>query len=559
MADPPSISILMPVFDPSPDYLRAAIKSVTQQFYPNWELCIADCSLVDPGVAAVLKRARLSDARIKVVRTDRSNALLPPVGVAMGLGGGSFIALLDHDAVLSPNALFDVAVAIAAQPAVDIIYSDEDKIDASGCRSMPYFKAGWNPELMLGQNLIGRFAVFRRALVDATGGFRAGLNGSEDYDLGLRAAAATSADRIVHIPRVLYHGRQADGGRAWTGAEPDARSSDNRRVVSEFLAQAASAGQAVASVPVWGRQIYPVPEPAPLVSVIIPTRDHADMLARVMAGLLRRTDYPSLDVIVVDNGSVEPDALALLEQFALDDRVTVLRRPGPFNYSVLNNEAVRRAKGELILLLNNDIDVIDPGWLREMVSHAVRPGIGAVGAKLLFPNETIQHGGITVGMYGLADHQYLNAPRDDPGYFNHLKLARNITAVTAACLLVRRQAFQEVGGLNEDSLPVEFNDVDLCLKLAARGYRNLWTPHAELYHLESASRGYGHSPEKAVRLNRGYAYIRQQWGYMLDHDPCWSPNLSLYTNGIALAFPPRLGPQAGGLPVSAAVADPAMA
>ena len=185
----------------------------------------------------------------------------------------------------------------------------------------------------------------------------------------------------------------------------------------------------------------------------------------------------------------------------------MLRRPGPFNYAALNNTAVREAKGELILLLNNDIDVIDPGWLREMVSHAIRPGIGAVGAKLLFPNETIQHGGLTVGMFGTADHQYLNAPRDDDGYFGHLKLARNVMAVTAACLLVRRQAFLEVGGLNEDQLPVEFNDVDLCLKLAEKGYRNLWTPYAEIYHLESASRGYGHSLEKAVRLKQEAAYI----------------------------------------------------
>jgi O-antigen biosynthesis protein len=219
--------------------------------------------------------------------------------------------------------------------------------------------------------------------------------------------------------------------------------------------------------------------------------------------------------------------------------VTVLRRPGPFNFAALNNTAVHEATAELILLLNNDIDVIDPGWLREMVSHAIRPGIGAVGAKLLFPNGTIQHGGLTIGMFGTADHQYLNAPRDDAGYFGHLKLARNVTAVTAACLLLRRQAYLDVGGLNEAALPVEFNDVDLCLKLAEKGYRNVWTPHAELYHLESASRGYDYAPEKALRLKREAAYIQQRWGHVLDHDPYWNPNLSLYSNGVTLAFPPR--------------------
>ncbi len=395
---------------------------------------------------------------------------------------------------------------------------------------------------MLGQNLIGHLGAYRRSLLERTGGFRGGPRESEAYDLALRAVAATSPDRIVHIPRVLYHRRQHSDDHSRRHASPEIRSEDNRRAVSEFLARASSGilPNLAPSVPFWGRVIYPVPQPAPLVSAVIPTRDHADMLARTMAGLLDGTDYSSIEVLIIDNGSTEPAALALLDQLALDDHVTVLRRPGPFNFAALSNAAVREATGELILLLNNDVEVIDPGWLREMVSHAIRSGIGAVGARLLFPNGTVQHGGLTVGMFGTADHQYLNAPRDDPGYFGHLRLARNVTAVTAACLLVRRQAYLEVGGLNEVELPVEFNDVDLCLKLVEKGYRNLWTPYAELYHLESGSRGYAHSPEKAIRLKRAAAYIARRWGYMLDHDPCWNPNLSLQSNGVTLAFPPRI-------------------
>jgi GT2 family glycosyltransferase len=263
------------------------------------------------------------------------------------------------------------------------------------------------------------------------------------------------------------------------------------------------------------------------------------MLERALQGLLNRTDYPALEILVVDNGSDEPDALALLDRITRDRRVRVLHCPGPFNYSALNNQAAREANGSLLLLLNNDIDVIHPEWLREMASHAIRSGIGAVGAKLLYPDGTIQHGGVTVGMSGLADHQYLKRPCGDPGYFGQLKLARNVTAVTGACLMVCRDKYQEVGGLNEESLAVAFNDVDFCLKLVERGYRNLWTPYAELYHLESASRGADHTAEKALRLKNEIAYMRQRWGHLLDHDPYWNPNLSLFSTDIALAFPPR--------------------
>jgi GT2 family glycosyltransferase len=507
--DLPLLSVLLPVHEPSPDYLLAAIESVRVQFYPRWELCIADYSSANPRIATLLDKAGSREPRIKLIRRAVAGETVSAANAAFSLAGGLFCASMDDDARLSPRALYDIAQAIRANPAVDILYSDEDRIDESGRRIAPYFKPDWNPELMFGQNLIGHLAAYRRDLVRQAGGFGDDPQAFQAYDLALRLVAATTGDRIVHIPNVLYHGRRVNADRC------------------------------VPSLGECGR--YPIPRPEPLVSVVIPTRDHAAMLKRTMDGLLGRTDYPALDVLIVDNGSSEPNALVLLENLALDGRVTVLRRPGPFNYSALNNDAIRHAKGELVLLLNNDIDVIDAGWLREMVAQAIRPGIGAVGAKLLFPDGTIQHGGITVGMFGTADHQYLNAPREDPGYFGHLRRPRNITAVTAACLLVRRQAYWEVDGLNEADLPVEFNDVDFCLKLAEKGYRNLWTSHAELYHLEAGSRGYAHSADKAARLRRGAAYMRERWGHMLDHDPNWNRNLSLYSNGVALAFPPRPG------------------
>jgi O-antigen biosynthesis protein len=543
-ANPPLISVLLPVFNPVPDHLCAAIRSVQQQIYPKWELCIADDASTDPAIGRLLRELQAEDPRIKVVWREQNGHVSAASNSALKLATGAFIALLDHDDLISPGALYEVAARIVAQPDIDIIYSDEDHIDGDGRRSNPYFKPDWNPELMLGQNLINHLGVYRRALVEAIGGFRVGLEGSQDYDLALRAVAQTVPERILHIPTVLYHWRQGTSKRTFSERALDRCVENGRKALAEFLIRVGSGIQVgpAPSAPSWTRVIFPVPVPEPLVSVIIPTRNHATMLARCVEGLLDRTAYRAVELLIVDNGSDQPDALALLAELSQDRRVRVLRAPGPFNYSALNNRAVREATGTLVLLLNNDIDVINPDWLREMVSHAVRPGVGAVGAKLLYPDGTIQHGGVTVGMGGIAGHQYLNKPRDDLGYFGHLKLVRNVTAVTGACLLVRRQAFLDVGGLDETALAVALNDVDFCLKLVEAGYRNLWTPHAELYHFESASRGSDLSGEKAARFRREVAYMQQRWGDKLSHDPNWNPNLSLHTSEIALAFPPRGAP-----------------
>ena len=536
----PLISVLMPVFDPLPGHLDAAIKSVQAQFYPDWELCIADDASTNPAIAVLLEEAQAKDPRIKISWREANGHISAASNSALELATGSFIALLDHDDLLSPRALYEVAARIGADPNIDIIYSDEDHINNSGKRSVPYFKSGWNPDLMLGQNLINHLGVYRRALVTRIGGFREGLEGSQDYDLALRAVAESAPERVVHIPQILYHWRQRGRNQTFSQSAAERCAMNGRRAVSDFLSAGIPDIQVVPapSLPAWNRVIFPVPRPEPLVSVIIPTRNHADLLARTVEGLLLRTDYPSLEVLIVDNGSDEPAALDLLDRLAQDVRVQVLRCPGPFNYSALNNRAARDANGSLILMLNNDMDVIHPDWLREMVSHAIRPGIGAVGAKLLYPDDTIQHAGVTVGMGGVAGHHYGHQPRNGFGYFGQLGLARNVTAVTGACLMLRRQAFLEVGGLDETSLPVAFNDVDLCLKLAERGYRNLWTPYAELYHHESASRGTDLVGEKAARFKKEVIHMRQRWAHRLDHDPYWNPNLSLDTHDVALAFPP---------------------
>jgi O-antigen biosynthesis protein len=545
MDHPPLISILMPAFNPVPEHLLDAIRSIQVQIYPFWELCIADDASTDPAIPPLLRTAQAADNRIRIVWREQNGHISAASNSALSLANGPFIALMDHDDLLAPDALYEVARHIAACPTVDILYSDEDHIDDRGRRSTPYFKPDWNPDLMLGQNLINHLGVYRRTLVERLGGFRIGMEGSQDYDLALRSLMETTPDRIIHIPRVLYHWRQSTGARSFSRSATEQCARNGRRAVIDFLAPGLPnvSVQPVPTMPVWHRVIYPVPQPEPLVSVVIPTRNQANLLARAVAGLLDRTDYSALELQIVDNGSDEPSALALLARLEEDDRVSILRCPGPFNYSALNNRAAEKAAGELMLLLNNDVDVIRPDWLKEMVSHAIRPGIGAVGAKLLYPDGTIQHGGVTVGVGGVAGHQYIHRPRDDVGYFGHLKLVRNVTAVTGACLLLRRQVYLEVGGLDEVSLPIAFNDIDLCLKLAARGYRNLWTPYAELYHAESASRGSDRVGENAARYARDVDIMRRRWGEVLDQDPYWNPNLALSASGIALAFPPRHGPK----------------
>lgn len=541
-ADPPRISVIMPVFDPAPAHLRAAIDSVRTQFYPHWQLCIADDASTDPAVVALLREMEAADPRISVIYRTVNGHIAEASNSALSLATGEFVAFLDHDDLMSPPALYEVASRIVADRAVDILYSDEDHIDDTGRRSMPYFKPDWNPELMAGQNVFNHLTTYRRSLVRRIGGFRAGMEGSQDYDLALRAAAVTAPERIVHIPHVLYHWRQNSERRSYSERALDRCAENGRRAVAEYLSREFPGAQVEPAplFPRWNRVIFPVPVPQPLVSVVIPTRNFGDLLARAVDGLLHGTNYQAMEVLIADNGSDEPETLEILNDLARDKRVRVLRCPGPFNFSALNNRMVEVANGSLVLLLNNDIEVADPDWMREMVSHAVRPRVGAVGAKLLYPDGTVQHGGVLIGMGGVAGHQYLRKPASHPGYFGQLHLTRTVSAVTGACLMVRRDLYLDIGGLDEISLKVAFNDIDFCLRLAERGYRNIWTPFAKLYHHESASRGSDRTPAKAARFEREVRYMQHRWGKALEEDPHWNPNLYMHSNEVNLAFPPRV-------------------
>jgi GT2 family glycosyltransferase len=405
---------------------------------------------------------------------------------------------------------------------------------------MGYFKTDWDPDLFLTHNMISHLGAYRRSILEHIGGFRPGFDGSQDYDLALRFIRASSNDRIAHIPAVLYHWR-INPDTSFSNQSLDKCVQAARRAIREHLQAQGIEAEVGAStaVPSNNRITYALPPVLPLVSVIIPTRDRVDLLSVCVDGLLNRTDYDRLEVIIVDNESSEPATLEYLRRITADERVRVIPFRGAFNYSAMNNQAVEQAKGEVLLLLNNDIEVIEPGWLKEMVSHVLRPGVGAVGAKLLYPDGTVQHAGVVLGVGGCAFHYGHRADRASPGYFGLLGAVRTVSAVTGACLAIRRDVYLEVGGLDAVNLKVAFNDVDFCIRVRERGYRNVFAAYAELYHHESVSRGADDTPEKAARFRGEVSYMQSRWKHVLFVDPYYHPSFHFGSGNHELAFPPR--------------------
>ncbi|MDT8893908.1 glycosyltransferase family 2 protein [Halomonas sp. I1] len=536
LPDKPLISVLVPVFNPRPDWLRECLNSVVAQQYPHWQLCIADDASTDPRVHEVLESFAESDSRIQVVYRPRNGHICAASNSALALARGEYVALLDHDDCLSPRALFRVAEALHRHPDAVVLYSDEDKLNEEGERYDPHFKAQWNPDLLLAQNYVSHLGVYRIDRVKEVGGFREGYEGSQDHDLVLRCTEGFGADRVIHIPHVLYHWRAGAGSTALASQQKDYTSEAGLRAVQSALAASYPQARAVhGSLPNTYRVLWPLPDPVPRVTLLVPTRDRVEILKPCVDAILERTDYPDLELLILDNQSECRETLAYMQEVEQRDaRVRVLRWNQPFNYSAINNFGAAHAQGEILALVNNDIEPINPDWLREMVSHACRPEIGCVGAKLYYPNDTVQHGGVILGVGGVAGHAHKYFSRNSPGYFSRLFLTQNMSAVTAACLVVRKSVFDEVDGLNEADLPVAFNDVDFCLRVRKAGYRNLWTPHAELYHHESISRGADNNSKKRARAYGEAAYMRSTWGRELDHDPAYNPNLTLVHEDFSL-------------------------
>lgn len=532
----PLISVVVPVFNPRIEWLRECLDSVLAQHYPHWQLCIADDASTDPAVREVLAEYAERDSRLQVVYRQRNGHICAASNSALQLVRGDFVALLDHDDCLAPHALFHIAEALHRHPDAGLLYSDEDKLNEAGERFDPHFKPQWNPDLLLSQNYIGHLAVYRTGLVREVGGFRGGFEGSQDHDLALRVCERLAAEQIVHIPHVLYHWRAGAGSTALDSNQKDYTTQAGLAAVRDHLVRRVpEVSVAPGHYANTYRVRWPLPKRAPLVSLLIPTRDRVEILKPCVEAILERTDYPHLEVLILDNQSACTATLDYMRDVsARDERVRVLRWNEPFNYSAINNYGALYARGEILGLVNNDIEPINAGWLDEMVRQACRPEIGCVGAKLYYPNDTVQHAGVILGIGGVAGHAHKYFHRNAPGYFTRLHLVHNLSAVTGACLLVRKSVFEEVGGLNEEHLPIAFNDVDLCLKVREAGYRNLWTPYAELYHHESVSRGADDSSAKRARANGEAEYMRRTWGRALDTDPAYNPNLTLVHEDFSL-------------------------
>lgn len=534
----PVISVVVPVYNPEIPLLSAMIQSVQNQSYERWELCIADdCS--NGEVRNFLSDVATTDSRIKLVLRQENGHISRATNSAINLATGDFLALLDHDDQLDPDALLYVVDTIVRQPDAQIIYTDEDKVKPSGERFSPHFKPDWNRDYLYGINYISHLGVFNANLVRKIGGMREGFEGAQDYDLLLRCIEHVRDSQIFHIPKVLYSWCASPGSTAESNKAKPYAWDAGVRALSEHLERLNGYQVPVSRgpFPFTYRAHWPLRD-TPLASIIIPTRDKLEMTKVAVESIIYNTDYPNFEILIVDNGSVEATTLQWFSDLTQQDpRIRVLRDERPFNYSALNNAAVKQSRGDVILLLNNDVETINSDWLNELVSLAIRPWAGCIGAKLFYPDGTIQHGGVIIGIGGVAGHAHLGFPKESAGYFCRLQLRQNYSAVTGACLAVRRSVYEEVGGLNESDLGIAFNDVDFCLKVQAAGYNNVWTPAAQLTHFESASRGVENTPEKRKRFAGESEYMKKTWRTDHFEDPHYNVNLTLNKHDFSFGNP----------------------
>lgn len=535
----PTFSVIMPVYNTPEQLLQEAVDSVIEQAYPHWELCIADDCSPSPHVRRVLDSYAARDQRIKIIYREENGHISEASNSALSIATGDWYALMDHDDLLAPHALYCMAHAIVHNPDAKLLYSDEDKINQAGQREGAYFKCDFNLELFRSHNLITHLGVYHRSLVEEIGGFRSKYNGAQDYDFALRCVEVLRPEQIIHVPRVLYHWRMIEGSTALSNDEkPYAMSAGERALNAHYERLEINA---VAELIGFGYRTRYLLDSKPLVSIIIPTRNAIQLVKQCIDSILLKTTYRKYEILLVDNGSDDVEALAYFAELAKEPRIKVLRDDRPFNYSAINNNAAKQCKGEVLVLLNNDTEVISPDWLETMVGHAMQKGVGAVGAKLLYPDDRVQHAGVVMGLGGLAAHAHHAFRRHDAGFFGRLALANEFSAVTAACLVVKTEHFFAVGGLNETDLTVAYNDVDFCLKLQQLGLRNLYTPFAELYHYESATRGQEYeTPEKQARFDREKLFMIQEWESIIQYDPAYNPNLTLDSANFGLAPQPRL-------------------
>jgi GT2 family glycosyltransferase len=534
----PPISIIMPISGDDEKWLQRTIRSIQTQLYPHWQLCLAVGRSVPKSLTKHLHALVGQDSRIRVVREEESATWAGKVNAALKFVSDDFVALVGPGDALSEHALYWAAKELAAYPEADLIFSDEDKTDYEATRSDPWFKPDWNPALMLSCNAFGRLGIYRRSLLEHVGGFNAEFAGAEEYELVLRCAQASEPRRIRHIARVLYH-RRADANNA----RVDAKNLEaGRRAVAGHLAMQNVAAE-VHSDSGGYRVVYAVPTPRPRASILIATTARPDIAGPCLRSLFERTSYDNWEVMLLANERVRqlPERGALLDDVGKRPNVRIVEYPDrPFNYSWVNNLGATQATGDILCFLNDDTEVLAADWLDQLVARVSLPQVAAAGPMLYYPDGTIQHAGVILGLgvSGIAGHACHRERRGSHGYFGRACLEQDVSCVTAACMAIRAEAFRTVGGFDE-AMPLAYNDVDLCLKLRAAGWRIIWTPAVELVHHESASLGRHDMGARAEQYARDVALMRQRWQPNLNADPFYNRNLSL-EQGYTLAFPPRL-------------------
>ena len=527
------ISLILPVYNVELKWLQAAIESVRRQTYPYWQLCVADDGSSRQETLNYLRC--LHDERIQIVFLETNLGIAAASNAALGLAKGEFVGFLDHDDELAPNAFHEVAKAIfESKP--DLIYSDEEYININGKRHSAHFKPDYSPDLLLSINYICHLTIYRRTLLERVGGLRKNFDGAQDYDLLLRCLEQT--DKVVHIPKILYRWRRISGSTANHFANKHYAWEAGLRALTDTLVRRNIVGKIMLGKYPGTYRVRREIRDSPTISIIIPFRDLPEVLRRCINSILVKTTYPYFEIICISNQSQEPATFAMIADYQQQNaRILFLHYNQPFNFSAINNFAVNFAQGEHILLLNNDTEVINPDWLEALLEHSQRPEVGAVGAKLYYPNNTIQHAGIIIGIGGTAGHSHKCFDRNDPGYFNRLEIIQNVSAVTGACLMIKKTLYNALSGLDEINLPIAFNDVDFCLRLRKQGYLNIFTPYCELYHHESRSRGLETTPARKQRFMQEICFLRQRHiTIFIKGDPYYNPNLPLGRETYGLRF-----------------------
>lgn len=531
----PKISIVVPTLNTPEQFLRNMIESVIAQTYSKWELCIADGGSTAFGVKEILREYMGKDDRIKVKLLPENKGIAGNSNEALFLATGDFIALLDHDDTLAPFALFEIVKAINEYPDADFIYSDEDKISVDGKRRFdPFLKPAWSPDTLRSQNYICHLTVIKKGLLDKVGLFREGYDGSQDHDLILRATE--QMNRIVHIPKILYHWRVNSSSAAGNISNKMYAFESGKKAIVDHLARLGISGKVEDGLFLGSYKVTYNLNHSPIISIIIPNNDHYEDIRKCIESVINRSIYKNFEIIIVENGSKDKNTFDFYRQLELYTNIKVIEWDKPFNYAAVNNFAVKHTKGEVLLFLNNDVEVITSDWLERMLEHAVRKGVGAVGAKLYYPDNTVQHAGVILGIGGIAGHSHKYYSRNSHGYFNRLGIIQNLSAVTGACLMIKRKVFDEIQGFDE-GYSHAFNDVDMCMKIREKGYLIIFTPYAELYHYESKTRGVEDTQEKQERFRKEIELFKEKWGHILEKgDPYYNPNLTLEKEDFSISL-----------------------